>query len=294
MNRPTATDGEIIPTPAEQPEAEAWLQLVARIGSDVGRMADGQDRRDRGRRTKVAGIKVPAVASGIVPASGTLTLDLGAPAAGRQWSVRRLLLVDATNPGGAITGGAPTAKTTAFAAGAAGVVGLPAGATMTGFDITTAPVAAAQSGTVTVNGLAAGTLSYVLAEQVSGGTALSVRFPTPLPAIDGSSFPQVSVPAIASGAAYSVTVYGTTATAGSTPGAGWWYVGVPAVYGPQTAAAIVPALPFTDDFGGEQITILPRDRLFAVVAGATPGRTLIARADLLDIEQGTATAVESI
>lgn len=290
---PLATDGEILSTPAPEQEAGAWLELVAQIGTDVGRMADGQERRERRGRSKVSGIKYGAVASAVVPASGTVVLDLGAPSVGRQWSVRRLLLVDSTNPGGAVVGGAVTAKTTAFAAGASGTVGLPAGATMTGFDITTAPVAAVQSGTVTVAGLSTGTLSYVLSEPVAGGV-LSVRFPTPIPAFDSSSFPQVSVPTIGSGAAYSTTVYGTTATSGSTPGTGWWYVGTPTAYGPQNAAIVAPTLPHTKEFGGEQVCIIPRDRLFAVVTGATPGRTIIARADVLDTEQGTATAIESI
>ncbi|MFC8719748.1 hypothetical protein [Kitasatospora sp. NPDC057198] len=292
----TPTDTEILSTPAPSQEAGAWLELVAQIGSDVGRMADGQDRRDRHGRTKLAGIKYTATSSAVVQPTGTAVFDLGAPAVGRQWSVRRLLLVDNTNPGGTITGGIPTAKTLSFAAGAAGLVGLDQGAVMTGFDIATAPVGAAVSGPVTVQSLAtiSSVLTYQLSCPVAGGLPLSVRFPQGIPAYDSTSFPQVSVPAIAGGPAYSVTLFGYSRATGSTPGTGWWYIGAPAAYAPQNAAVRIPSLPHTEDFGGEQVCVIPRDRLFAVVTGATPGRTLVARADVLDSEQGTATAIESI
>lgn len=283
------TDTQLIPTPAPPPPgAEAWFNLALSVG-DLTK----QIKADREQRARPQVLRYSVSGAQVVSAAGAATIDLGAPAAGRAWSVRRLMILDTANPGGLTGGGTATAASTTYAAGAAGTVALPAGAALAGFDITTLPVATAASGTVTVAGLAAGTLSYELAEAV-GGSTLSIRYPAPLPPASSASTPQVQVPAITSGAAYALTVYGTTAVTGATPGAGWWYVGSPSVFGPQSAVWQIPSLPTTLKAGSDQITLQPGEHLAAAVTGATTGRTLIARADVLDYPLSAGLLVEAI
>lgn len=98
------TDGEILTSPAPAPEGPvAWLELSARLG-DIGQgvkqlVADG-------RATRVLPLETPLPASGVVPASGTLVLDLGQPAMGRRWSVKSLAVSPAAGPTGTLAGSA--------------------------------------------------------------------------------------------------------------------------------------------------------------------------------------------
>lgn len=171
-------------------------------GRDVGLMAEAV-------RQALIPSKVLAARTGIVSASGPLVFDWHAPFA----AVAVNVLSSAT----AASGGIVTTGANTYAAAAGGNTGIAQGASMTGFDITTGPVAAAVSGVVTVLNLQGGTLSYELVEQVTG-TTLSVRFPNPIPASSAGVFPQVAMPAIGSGGVSAVNVYGLTAAtaAGST------------------------------------------------------------------------------
>lgn len=110
---------------------------------------------------------------------------------------------------------AAVANSGIFAAGVAGNVPLPAGASMTGFDVTVQGAAALATGVVTVTNLAAGNLNYELDETTSGQD-LTIRFPNPLPAANAAATPQVNVPAIGGGAAYAITVYGLSGQAPTT------------------------------------------------------------------------------
>lgn len=105
------------------------------------------------------------------------------------------------------------------AAGAASTaLALPTnGESITGFDVFFQTQAGATTATVTVTNVAGGTLSYNVALPTTGYT-LSVRYPNPLPAASAGVAPTVNVPAITSGPAYSVAVYGqvTTTTAAVT------------------------------------------------------------------------------
>lgn len=275
------TDAELTQTPAPpEPGPRAWLDLTVKLGDLTQELT--ADRRARMERPRA--IRHPAFASGLADANGDpIVLKLGGPAAGREWAVRRLKLSDVTTSTGSATAASGT-----FAAGAAGTESIGQGNALTGFDITTLPVATATSTTVTVLGLAAGTLSYELAMPTGGGT-LSIRFPNPLPALDTLHFPQVSVPAVTSGAAYAVTVYGVT----DTPTAKW-YVGNPGAYSSTNEVWNASGLPSQEKFGSDQITIQPLDQLFAVVTGLMPSDTVIARADVLDYPVGTGHLVDPI
>lgn len=165
-------------------------------GHDVGLMAEAI-------RQALIPSKVLAARTGIVSTSGPLVFDWHVPFAA--------VAVNVSSGSTAAGGGIVTTGANTFAAAAGGNTGIAAGSSMTGFDITTGPVAAAVTGVVTVLNLAGGTLSYELVEQVTG-TTLSIRFPSPIPATSSGAFPQVSMPAIASGGVSAVNVYGLTAT----------------------------------------------------------------------------------
>lgn len=276
------------PAPAT-PGPEVWADLALRIGTDVGELA--ADVRDRRHREFFP--KAPVYGGAVVDSTGTAVMDLGGPVIGREWEVRGLMVVDA-NAIGTASGGTPTAASSTFAAGAAGSITLPAGSSVTGFDITTAPVAGAVAGVATVTGLAAGTLSYELAEPVGGG-ALSIRYPSAMPPLTPATTPQVSVPAIASGAAYAITVYGTTPATGISPGTGFWYTGAtPQLATAQTARWPITSLPSFVTKGGEELTVPAHERLFAIVTGCTPGHTIAARADIVNAVPGRMTPVQPV
>jgi hypothetical protein len=138
-----------------------------------------------------------------VPSDGSpITFDFHAQFAAVAVSV---LSASTAASGGAVIGGSATA-----AAAAAGSASLPAGSSLTGFDIDCGPATAIVSGQVSVTG-AGGSWTYELVETTSGGT-LQVRYPNPVPANSSSAVPTVSVPAIVNGGAYTINVYGLTAT----------------------------------------------------------------------------------
>lgn len=284
-------DGEIA-APTHDDGPSAWLELTASLGS-LGSKVDTLVRQgDQRRRERVDNIKAPIMASAIVTAAGTALLDLTGPARGRQWSVRRLLVLDSTATGPAPSTGSPTAASGTFTAASAGSILLPAGASMTGFDATVAPAAAVVTGLLTATGLAVGNLNYEIS-QGTGGTTLSVRFPGPLAPTTPTGVAQVNMPAITSGAAYAMTVYGTTSSSVAA-GSGWAYTGNPGAFSPLGAAAPITSLPYSQTYSGEQITVLPADRLFISITGATPGHQIIARADVIDAVQGAAYTVENL
>lgn len=84
---------------------------------------------------------------------------------------------------------------------------------ITGFLITTTNPAATVNGVATLSGLSTagggnGTLSFELVESATFGGELNVEFPSPLPVVDKNTDAVLSVPAIASGGAVSVQVFG--------------------------------------------------------------------------------------
>lgn len=83
---------------------------------------------------------------------------------------------------------------------------------ITGFSVTSTNPAATVSGLVTVTGLAAndsgGTLDYEFVESSQFGGNLNIVFPDPIPAASVNTDIVVSCPAITSGGAVAVSVYG--------------------------------------------------------------------------------------
>ena len=79
---------------------------------------------------------------------------------------------------------------------------------LSGFCVTTLNPTAVESGVATVTGTITGTLSYQLVEAAATGGQLCVPFNPPVPA-SGTDVPiVVTLPAISSGAAGSVSAYG--------------------------------------------------------------------------------------
>jgi len=96
-------DGEIRPSPGPPPEQPAaWLDFSARLGDISGgiqQLVSGQQAVRNTTPTETA-----LMASGTVPASQTLMMDLGAPAMGRRWSVRSLAVLAGSGPTGTLAG----------------------------------------------------------------------------------------------------------------------------------------------------------------------------------------------
>lgn len=124
------------------------------------------------------------------------------PRQGWAWRVTRISVI-----GLASVPASQNAVSAAFAAAAAGSAVVPGGAALTGFDVTTAPPAAATATTVTVSNVVGGPLTYNVVETVASGGLLSIRFPVPLVASGGNA--TVAVAAAAGGAAGNITAYGT-------------------------------------------------------------------------------------
>lgn len=172
-----------------------------------------------------AGLLAEAVKSALFP-KGTLavqTVVIPAPVGGNpspvevDWHVPFAAV--AVNVVSSASGGAAVATSVTQAGGAATSAVLPAGSSVTGFDVDFQGPAAAVSGTVTVTGLSAAagtTLSYDVTVPTSG-LLLPVRFPNALAPLNAAATPQVNVPVLAAGPAYSATIYGLTAAVAAQP-----------------------------------------------------------------------------
>jgi hypothetical protein len=98
------------------------------------------------------------------------------------------------------------------AAAAGGSAALPAGASITGFDLLFQAGTAAIGGQVTVTNAVGGTLTYDVQQETTGPTSVVDRFPgAGLPPVAAGSQITVTVPAMVGGGAWSLVVYGTIA-----------------------------------------------------------------------------------
>lgn len=98
------TDGEITQSPAPTPEGPtAWVEFSARLG-DIGRGV--QQLVKDGRASRAEPLKVPLTRGADIPASGTVTIDLGVPGMGRQWTVKNLAVGPSAGVAGTLGGSA--------------------------------------------------------------------------------------------------------------------------------------------------------------------------------------------
>lgn len=256
-------------------EVQFTLGAVADIatGSEVrSAVQSGTDtiltRLDRDTRHHGNRIRIPQSYSPNPAATGSWVLDFGSPSGGDLWWIVEVLVTaadDRTTPGGTVT------ATATGAAAAAGSAALPAGATITGFDLFYQTPALAGNSQVTVTNVAGGTLTYDVSQLVaSTGLQLSIRYSgTGIAASTSAAQPTVNVPAEASGGAWSLNVFGTTA-----PPTAALYCGSPArqilnntVDGLALGALVRPAqtLPATFTFAKESWPVKDGENLFAVV-----------------------------
>jgi hypothetical protein len=96
-------DGEIRPSPGLPPEGpSAWLDFSAKLGDISGGIQQLVNGAAAIRNTTPT--ETALYASGTVPASQTLVMDMGAPSMGRRWSVRSLAVSPAAGPTGTLAG----------------------------------------------------------------------------------------------------------------------------------------------------------------------------------------------
>lgn len=115
---------------------------------------------------------------------------------------------------GILTGGQsiPVAGTNgAFAAAAGGSATLPAGSSLTGFDVNIAAATAAGATTVTVSNVLGANYVYTIQQETTQGAVLSIRYPgNGLPAASSGAVPTVTVNATAGGGAGTISIYGNS------------------------------------------------------------------------------------
>lgn len=128
----------------------------------------------------------------------------------RQYKVA-IGAVEVTNLGAAAASAVNKQASNTFSAAASGSVGLSNGDQITGF-VVSFQSGTSVSGVITVTNVAGGTMSYSITVPAGGGQ-FSFLFPNPIPAASAVVAPTVNVPAMATGPAYSVDVYGQTVTA---------------------------------------------------------------------------------
>lgn len=228
-------------------------------GRDVGLMAEAV-------RQALLPTGTLAVRSGLIPAASQnpLSFDWHVPFAAIAVNV-----ISGSTPA---SGGAFVTGGNSFAAGAAANAALPNGASLTGFDISTANPGATVSGSVGIINLATPIQNYTLVETAANGAYLTVRFPAPLPASGPGVGPTVQVPAIAGGAAGTINVYGVTPTVAALAAAGLTIAaGPPGPGAPGPGPGVVQLRPNSGgvfNLRGNSLTIY----------GGTPGDTVIVQA----------------
>lgn len=111
------------------------------------------------------------------------------------------------------SGDSPVTATGSFAAAGNGTATLPLGAAITGFDVTIAAPAAANTIVVTVTGAQGGTLTYQLPSTASAIEPLSIRFPAELQPATPATAIAVTATGAAGTPAGNIAVYGAAAGA---------------------------------------------------------------------------------
>lgn len=105
MNQPVAIGGDgREPGDEDGPLLAALKKWGAGMHAQYRATLDQMILLARQERYLAAPNGVPLQAAGIVPASGTLVLDLGAPQLGRRWLVRRLAVAGVPTVGTTLTG----------------------------------------------------------------------------------------------------------------------------------------------------------------------------------------------
>lgn len=288
---------------------EADIDLAGSLSIGLGKIQASVDKlsgkleREEQLRLSAYPRQLPffQVLTSASPASGLIDLD--GPRMGREWEVRIISAVAmpaannafSTFPTSATTTGVQASAT--FAATAAGSVSLPNGVPITGFTIQMAPASATVAGVATVTNVAGGTMSYEIVDQTGGGESLTVNFPNPLPTTGPGVAATVNVPALATGGAGSIVIYGVTTVAAIPSPIVTFYEGQLVA---SPAAGILPAgqvrwqfnvVPAFENFSADQFIIHQNTHLIIGATGIPAGTNLYVMGVINDIPKGRSSVV---
>lgn len=234
-------------------ELEAILALAGSVGDKVTAIHDKMDALAEPKfiTRKLFGSAIIPASPNVSPA--ILQISADSPAVGRCWNVRQVGVYgsDAHTPVG--SSGLTESVTSPFAAGA-GVttVTLPAGASLTGIEVTASAGSGSGSVTVSVQNALGGTLDYQIPQPSSAVPPFGINYPGGGLAPDAAGG-QISVSwhgVSTSGAGYLIAYY--SASGASLPATVYAepYVGeVPNAVLNNPGGADMPAIPLPDNIG---------------------------------------------
>lgn len=283
-------------SPPDEDSRGSLLSIFADFGLTLGSIRDEVKRANQIALVQARLARQPnpitwsrAVALGT---GGVGVVDFGTPQDGRIWTIRQLM---ASGQGvEQFTAGVVEANTSAFAAGAAGSVGLPSGPPngvtqyITGFVVTIGNASAGTpQSTVTLNNVSGGPIVYTIEQSNTSGTTFTQNFPAPGLQVTGT--PSLTISATTNGGAGNLTLYGTAST---TPGLVNWYVG------PLMSANNTPlwrwqtkSMPGLDKFTSNLIQVRAQEHLYALITGGIVNQTIVCNAIFLDEPFKSQTAV---
>ena len=225
------------------------------------------------RQAAYARIKdyLPLTGSTVLDANGNGVIDLGTPMFGRVWTVRNLMssiLGQELAPSSV-----PAFATASFPAAAAGSVGVPAGATITGYTAQFGQAATAQTLNLTLAITGYGTIVQPVVESATTGETVQQSFTPPLAASGGTT---LSYPASLGSAPGTLTLFYTTPSSTAVVG---WYIGVN-VPGTTSGAPLrftnqwretQSALPARNTYTSDIHQLRYGEHLFAIITGSSSG-----------------------
>lgn len=283
-------------SPPAEDSTGSLLSIFADFGVTLGSIRDEVKRASQIALLQARLARQPnpitwsrAVALG---AGGVGMVDFGTPQDGRIWTIRQLM---ASGQGvEQFTAGVVEANTTAFAAGAAGSVGLPSGPPngvtqfITGFVVSIDDAAVGNPiSTVTLNNVSGGPISYTIQQSNTAGTLFTQNFPAPGLQVTGT--PTLTISATTNGGNGNLTIYGTAST---TPGLVDWYIG------PLMSSNNTPlwrwqtkVMPGLDTFTSNLLQVRAQEHLYALISGGIVNQTIVCNAIFLDEAFKSQTAV---
>jgi len=310
-------DGRNANPPEGEGPALTWLKTWAEgLAASVRANAEAAVLQAEQARWLATPNPVPLTASGVVPASGTLYLDLGAPQLGRRWLTRLITAASAGASGAGVLSGITEVAPANPAPGTSYTYTLPSAASINSltFTYTASAVAGTRYAVVQVTDTS-GTVVYQV--PANSGTVASTSVEPflsnnslyDLTAQFGSYAP-ITAQVFPAGYHVVITVSGglpagdqisgivmmlDPAASGTIAGTADWYIGqVPAgglIAPPSGWRWRLTGLPAAETFSNEQLPVLPSDHLYCAIAGGTAGLPMVACAIVLDYPTAYARAI---
>lgn len=263
-------------TPVSENEFNIFADISLKLDGIRQMMKNQIDQRARRNQQRLASLPVNTFLWKNNTGAAAETIDFGGPTPGYVWVVKQLSTIG--NPIGSGSGSSVMVQSSAVAAGAAaGAVSLPAGAYLSGVDISFLPATGTLNGDITITGVAGGTITYRTGLATGAvGTNLNYEYEPALPPANPAVPITLNVPAIVGGPAYSMLIFGqqTTPAAVAT-----WYVGNivtgPAVGQPPTSMArYQQTAPTFSKVANAGIRVLPGEKLIVGLTSVPASTTL--------------------